>query len=107
MCIRENGVRDVSLWRALLGVEKTVIELVELDEESELLVAHVRPTSRARSRCGVCHRPSPGYDAGGGRRRWRALDLGTVRAVLEADAPRVTCPEHGVVVARVPCCLLY
>src|SRR5260370_8098437 len=38
------------------------------------------------------------YDAGAGRRRWRALDLGTVRAVLEADAPRVRCPDHGVVV---------
>jgi transposase len=30
------------------------------------------------------------------------LDLGTVQAVLEADAPRVSCPEHGVVVAHVP-----
>lgn len=36
------------------------------------------------------------------RRRWRALDLGTVRAEVEADAPRVACPEHGVVVASVP-----
>ena len=95
-------MRDVSLWRGLLSVEKTVIERVEFDEDAELLVAHVRPTSRARSRCGICSRRSPGYDEGGGRRRWRALDLGTMRAVLEADAPRVTCTEHGVVVARVP-----
>jgi transposase len=85
-----------------LGVEKTVIERVEFDEDAELLVAHVRPTSRSRSRCGVCGRRSPGYDSGAGRRTWRALDLGTVRAVLEADAPRVTCLEHGVVVAGVP-----
>lgn len=28
--------------------------------------------------------------------------MGTVRAVIEADAPRVTCPEHGVTVAAVP-----
>jgi transposase len=35
-------------------------------------------------------------------RYWRALDLGTVRAVLEADAPRVRCSEHGVAVAAVP-----
>ena len=28
-----------------------------------------------------------------------ALDLGTVPTWLEADAPRVNCPEHGVVVA--------
>ena len=95
-------MRDVSLWRCLLGVEKTVIERVEFDEDAEVLVAHVRPTKRARSRCGVCGRRSPGYDAGAGRRRWRALDLGTVCAVLEADAPRVKGPEHGVVVAAVP-----
>ena len=28
--------------------------------------------------------------------------MGTVKAYLEADAPRVACPEHGVVVAAVP-----
>lgn len=95
-------MRDVSLWRGVLGVEKTVIERIEFDEDAELLVAHVRPTKRQRSRCGVCWRRSPGYDLGAGRRQWRALDLGTVRAVLEADAPRVRCREHGVVVASVP-----
>jgi transposase len=30
------------------------------------------------------------------------LDLGTVRAVIEAEAPRVRCARHGVVVAFVP-----
>ena len=95
-------MREFSLWRALLGVDKTVIERVEYDQDAELVVAHVRPTRRARGRCGVCSRRCPGYDTGAGRRRWRGLDLGTVRAVLEADAPRVSCPEHGVVVARVP-----
>ena len=95
-------MRDVSLWRRLLGVEKTVIERMEFDEDAELLVAHVRPTKRQRSRCGVCRRRSPGYDAGAGRRRWRALDLGTIQTVIEADAPRVVCREHGVVVASVP-----
>ncbi len=38
----ENGVRDVSLWGALLGVEKTVIERIEFDEDTDLLVARVR-----------------------------------------------------------------
>jgi transposase len=66
------------------------------------LVAHVRPTKRQRGRCGVCGRRSPGYDAGPGRRRWRALDLATVRAELEAESPRVRCRRHGVVVASVP-----
>jgi len=95
-------VRNVSLWNEVLGVEKTVFESVEYDQEQDLLVARVRPTKRARGRCGLCHRPCPGYDGGDGRRQWRALDLGTVKAVLEADAPRVSCRRHGVVVAAVP-----
>jgi transposase len=85
-----------------LGVEKTVIERIEFDEDADMVLVHVRPTSRQRSRCGVCRRRCPGYDLGAGRRSWRALDLGTVRAELEADAPRVMCREHGVVVAAVP-----
>jgi transposase len=97
-------VRNGRLWRPLLGVERTVVERVALDEETAepTVVAHVRPVAGQRSRCGVCRRRCPGYDAGTGRRRWRALDLGTVAVVLEADAPRVSCPEHGVVVAAVP-----
>jgi transposase len=62
----------------------------------------VRPRARERDRCGRGGRRSPGYDRGEGRRRWRALDLGTIRAYLEAAAPRVRCARHGVVVARVP-----
>jgi transposase len=67
------------------------------------VVVHARPhRSRRGRRCGRCGRRCRGYDGGHGRRRWRALDLGTIRAVVEADAPRVCCPEHGVVVASVP-----
>jgi transposase len=95
-------VREVSLWQGLLGVDKTVVERVEFDEDAQLLVAHARPVARERGRCGVCRRRCPGYDGGPGRRRWRALDLGTICAVIEADSPRVSCREHGVVVAAVP-----
>jgi transposase len=50
----------------------------------------------------VCGRRCPWEDSGEGRRRWRALDLGTTLAYLEADAPRVYCKAHRVVVAQVP-----
>jgi transposase len=97
-------VQNATLWRALLGVEKAVVEEIEFDEDEQLLVAHVRPRARARTRarCGRCERRSPAYDRGEGRRRWRALDLGTVQVVLEGDAPRVACAEHGPTVAAVP-----
>ena len=95
-------MRNATLWRALLGVEKAVIESVEYDEDEQLLVAAVRPTRRRSSLCGQCQRRSPWYDRGEGRRRWRALDLGTIPVYLEADAPRVNCREHGPTVRAVP-----
>lgn len=95
-------MRDARLWARLLGVEQTVVEGVEFDEREQVLVARVRPVCGQRGRCGRCRRRCAGYDSGEGRRRWRSLDLGTIRTVLEADAPRVRCAEHGVVTAFVP-----
>ena len=95
-------MRDATLWRDLLGVEKTVIESVEYDEDERVLLAAVRPTRRSSSRCGRCQRRSPRYDGGEGRRRWRALDLGTIAVWLEADSPRVNCRVHGPTVRAVP-----
>jgi transposase len=65
-------------------------------------VISVRPVFSQRDRCPHCRRRCPGYDLGEGRRRWRALDLGTTFCFLEGDAPRVECKRHGVVVAAVP-----
>src|SRR6266542_2568527 len=60
------------------------------------------PNARERGRCPHCRLRCPGYDWGEGRRRWRALDLATTFCYLEAEAPRVECKAHGVVVAAVP-----
>lgn len=95
-------MRSARVWKRLLGVEHTVVEQVVYDEDADAVVAMVRPTRSQRRRCPVCQRRCAGYDQGEGRRRWRALDLGVVRVYLEADAPRVGCPAHGVVVAAVP-----
>lgn len=93
----------VKVWRRLLGVcDRTVIERVEFDEDADAVVAEVRPRRAKKQRCGRCGRRAPGYDQGEGRRRWRALDLGEVRSFVEADAPRVNCPEHGPTVIQVP-----
>jgi len=85
----------------LLGLARAVVEDVWIGEEGEVVVA-ARPGWRQRDRCGVCRRRSPGFDLGDGRRRWRALDLGTTLAFVEAEAPRVRCRRHGVVVCAVP-----
>ncbi len=95
-------MRPTRVWARLLGVEGLVVEDVSLDDDDEAVVVSVRPRASARRRCGICGRRCPGYDAGEGRRRWRALDLGEVRAYIEAEAPRVLCRHHRVTVAAVP-----
>jgi transposase len=93
-------VRGIRVWARLLGVARAVVEDVFLDGDA--VVVCVRPRSREQGRCGICRRRCAGYDWGEGRRRWRALDLGTTKAFVEAEAPRVQCPRHGVIVAAMP-----
>lgn len=85
-----------------LGVESGVIEDVREEEDSELFVVRVRPRREHRRRCPLCLVRCPGYDAGDGVRRWRTHDVGMMRAVIEAAAPRVKCATHGVLVSHVP-----
>ena len=94
-------MRGIRVWARLLGLQRSVVEAVWIGIEGEVVVA-ARPGWRERDRCGICRRRCPGFDLGGGRRRWRAQDLGTTLAFVEADAPRVTCKRHGVVVCAVP-----
>lgn len=95
-------MRPTKLWGRLLGVEGFVLEDVDFDGDAEAIVVSLRVKKREHGRCPYCKRRCPGYDAGTGRRRWRAQDAGVAFVFLEADAPRVSCEEHGVVVAAVP-----
>ena len=94
-------MRGIRVWGRLLGLRQAVVEGVGISEGGELVVA-VRPDWRERDRCGVCRWRCPRYDRGHGRRRWRSLDVGTTIVFVEAHAPRVRCPQHGIVVAAVP-----
>lgn len=95
-------MRERSVWQRACGLTRSVVEGVDFDDDLEAVIVSVRPAARARNRCGRCGRRSPRFDRGEGRRRWRALDLGSTKVFLEADAPRVRCREHGATVARVP-----
>jgi transposase len=95
-------VRNKSVWERACGLTRTVVEGVDFDEVADAVVVRVRPAARVRGRCGRCGRRAPGYDVGEGRRRWRALDVGTTKVFVEANAPRVRCWSHGVTVAAVP-----
>jgi transposase len=95
-------VRNAIVWQRMLGLTATVIEGVDYDEVAGVVIVSVRPRKGAQRRCGRCGQRAPWYDRGEGRRRWRGLDLGTIRVELEAEARRVNCRQHGPTVAQVP-----
>lgn len=92
------------VWARLLGIGQAVVEraVCEQDGDQQLLVLRARPRGRKRLQCPLCQRRCPRFDAGEGVRRWRAQDVGIVKTFVEAEAPRVSCKEHGVIVAAVP-----
>ena len=95
-------MRDLSVWQRACGLTRTVVERVDFDDGAGAVIVSVRPAAKARGRCGRCGRHGPKFDRGEGRRRWRALDVGSTKVFLEADAPRVRCRDHGPTVAQVP-----
>ena len=95
-------MQNARVWQRVLGLVDTVIEGVVIDDAAGAVVVSVRPRKGRCRRCGRCGRRSSLYDQGDGRRRWRGVDLGSLRVFLEADSPRVTCAEHGPTVTEVP-----
>lgn len=94
-----------SIFNQLLNVKGMVVEDARIVDSplrsTPVLEIRVRPR-RGILRCSRCGRRRPGYDQGGGARRWRHQDFGCWRVELVAAMPRVDCPKCGVVVARVP-----
>ncbi len=102
---QESGaskMRTKDLIQPLTGTKNIVVKDIYLDVDGNGIVIAARPTKKEQCRCSICHRKAKYYDAGRGIRRWRALDIGTSKAFVEAHAPRVYCKKHGVVVAAVP-----
>ena len=89
----------------LLKIDKIAIEEIYFETdggEEETLIIRARPFIRDTLRCSHCGKRCQGYDSFRKTRRWRSLDFSSTRVYIEAFSPRVTCPEHGVVVAKVP-----
>ena len=93
-----------ALIKTLIKIDNIVIEKTyfELVNGEEIYIVRARPLSRDTNRCPMCGKHCQGYDSTDKIRRWRSLDFGSSRVYIESAAPRVRCPEHGVVVAKVP-----
>jgi len=93
-------MRDVELYRALLGVTAPwTVAGVDVDLTGQRVVVRVEAGAGPYP-CPECGTSSRRYD--GKRRRWRHLDTMQFTTWIEADVPRVECASHGVKQLRVP-----
>jgi len=94
-------MRDKELYSTILGIRSpwTVVD-VELSAKTEEVRILIGLKPGTRLPCRKCGEPCPGYDTR--RRSWRHLDTCQFKTILDADVPRVKCPEHGVLQAVVP-----
>jgi len=92
-----------SLVKHLLRIKNIVVEDVYFEGKTEeVCVIVARPPKRDTNRCPICEKHCQGYDSTFKKRRWRSLDFASQRVYIEANAPRIKCAEHGVLVAKVP-----
>lgn len=96
-------MRSLRMLLRAFGVEGAVVLDANWEDDlgRQALVICVRPRKKDEGRCSQCSKKCPRYDRGGGPRRWRCPDVGLCPTYIEADAPRVRCREHGVVVQQV------
>ena len=94
-------MRDKQLYQQILGIKSPWrVEAVDVSVESGEVKVHVQAKADTRHRCPQCGKRCAGYDRR--IRRWRHLDTCQLKTIIEAEVPRVSCAEHGVVMVAVP-----
>ncbi|MGH9486475.1 MAG: ISL3 family transposase [Terriglobales bacterium] len=94
-------MRDKQLYQQILGIESPWrVTAVDVSMEEGEVKVEVEAKPDTQHRCPVCGKRCSGYDRR--TRRWRHLDTCQLKTILEAEVPRVECPEHGVVMVKVP-----
>jgi transposase len=88
-------MQDKDLYAQILGLSRPwAVRNVELDNAAEEIVVKVEHDRTEPLRCPECGKECAGYDSR--LRRWRHLDTCQFKTILEAEVPRIECPEHGV-----------
>ena len=94
-------MKDKQLYEQILGLSKPwAVREVSLEITERRVVVQVEHRKGKSFKCPECGDDSPIYDHR--KREWRHLDTCQLMTIIEADVPRVSCAEHGVVQVRVP-----
>lgn len=95
-------MRDVELYRAILGLESPwTVGRVALDVKAQRVDVYAEHGKRSSWTCPKCEAPCGLHDHDE-EKTWRHLDTCQFRTLLHARIPRVRCDEHGVLQVRVP-----
>ena len=90
-----------SILLRLLNIKGAKVDGVDFEDDAAMTV-HVHLVRREQWRCPVCGRRCGVYDHATAESFWRSMDFGPVPVRIGARLPRVNCPAHGVLTARVP-----
>lgn len=94
-------MNDTELYAKMLGLQAPWrVTSVDFSPLQRSVTVFVAADPDAQWTCPHCGQPVPRYDKR--RRQWRHLDTMQFKTLLEAEVPRVQCPEHGVVQVPVP-----
>jgi len=94
-------MRDKELYKQIMGIHTPwEVTDVELSMAAREVTVHVGQEAGTQQTCPHCGTPCSGYDKR--YRRWRHLDTCQFKTLLVAEVPRVKCPQHGVVMVKVP-----
>lgn len=66
---------------------------LSLNENAGSVTVTVGIAANSHLTCPTCGKPCPVHDHR--HRKWRHLDTCQFSTIVEADVPRVMCPEHG------------
>ena len=97
--------RFSTLWGTLLNVNQASFsepDILKTEDGEQFLCLHATVHKRYRYLCPHCGRSCPCYEERRDPRTWRAQDFNGMKVFIRASVPRISCPEHGVVVAGVP-----
>lgn len=92
---------EESLYARILNLsEPWQVKCITLDEKAGAVAVFVDIAENAQLTCPQCGKLSPIHDHR--HRRWRHLDTCQFTTLVEADVPRIMCPEHGCQTLPVP-----
>lgn len=94
-------MKDTELYARLLGLQAPwQVTDVDFRPQQRCVTVSVSADPGWAWDCPQCGQPAPRYDRRA--RSWRHLDTMQFKTLLEAEVPRIACPEHGVLQVRVP-----